>query len=65
MLSGRAPDELIEGVVAAYLSGLAQRRETLDARYDDLKNGSVQPIDGAEALARLRQKSDARKAKGE
>jgi hypothetical protein len=33
----------------------------LDARYDDLKNGRVQPIDGDEAWRQLKAKSDARR----
>jgi len=33
----------------------------LDSRYDDIKSGRVRPIDGEEAFARLRQKSDARR----
>ena len=36
---------------------LTRIRETLDRRYDELKNGSVKPIDGEEAFDRLRQKS--------
>lgn len=63
VLSGRAPDDLIEEVVAAYLVILAQTRETLDSRYDDIKSGRVKPIDGDEARALLRRKSEARKAK--
>jgi predicted transcriptional regulator len=38
--TGRAPDELVEDVVAAYLNELAQTRETLNSRYDDLKAGN-------------------------
>ena len=34
---------------------------TLDARYDDLKSGRVKPIDGDEAFARLREKSEQRR----
>jgi hypothetical protein len=32
----------------------------LDSRYDDIKSGRVKPIDGEEAFARLREKSEAR-----
>lgn len=60
VLTGRAPDDLIEDVVAAYLLTLAQTRETLDSRYDDIKSGRVQPIDGDGAMARLRRKSSRR-----
>jgi predicted transcriptional regulator len=55
--TGRAPDDLVEDAMAGYLQELAQTREMLDGRYDDLKGGRVKPVDGEEALARLRQKS--------
>jgi len=48
--------------MAGYLQELAQVRELLDGRYDDLKAGRVQAVDGDEALARLRRKSDERRA---
>ncbi|MGC2271469.1 MAG: hypothetical protein WA539_05760 [Candidatus Sulfotelmatobacter sp.] len=50
--------------MAAYLQELAQVRDMLDGRYDDLKNGRVKPVDGEEAFAALRRKSDdARRAR--
>jgi len=63
--SGRAPNDLIEDAMAAYLQELAQVREMLDSRYDDLKSGRVKPVDGEEAFAKLRRKSksDARRAR--
>jgi predicted transcriptional regulator len=62
--SGRPPSELIEDAMAGYLLELSQVREMLDSRYDDLKSGRVQPVDGEEAFAKLRQKSknDTRRA---
>ena len=62
--SGRAPNDLIEDAMAAYLQELAQVRDMLDGRYDDLKSGRVKPVDGEEAFAELRRKtkSDARRA---
>jgi hypothetical protein len=60
--TGRAPDELVEDVVAAYFHELAQARETLNARYDELKSGRVKPIPGDEVLARFRDKSAARRS---
>ena len=59
--TGRAPDDLVEDAMAGYLQELAQVRETLDTRYDDLKRGSVKPLDGEEAFARLRAKSEDRR----
>ena len=63
--SGRAPNDLIEDAMAAYLQELAQTRDMLDGRYDDLKSGRVKPLDGEEAFAELRRKSkgDARRVR--
>lgn len=54
--TGRAPDELVEDAMAGYLAELAQVRSALDERYDDIRGGRVQPVDGEEAFKRLRQK---------
>jgi predicted transcriptional regulator len=63
--SGRAPNDLIEDAMAAYLQEVAQVRDLLDSRYDDLKTGRVKPVDGDKAFANLRRKSksDARRAR--
>jgi predicted transcriptional regulator len=63
--TGRAPGDLIEDAMAAYLQELAQVRDMLDGRYDDLKSGRVKPVDGEEAFANLRRKSknDARRSR--
>jgi len=58
--TGRAPDELVEDAMAAYLDELAQVRKMLDSRYDEIKSGGAQPIDGEEAFDRLRRKSEDR-----
>jgi hypothetical protein len=49
---------LVKDVVEGYFQELAQTREMLDARYDDLKNGKVQPIDGDEFFENLRRRED-------
>ena len=59
--TGRAPDELVEDAMTGYLAELAQVRDMLDGRYDDMKSGRVQPVDGEEAIRRLRQKSQERR----
>ena len=59
--TGRPADELVEEAIAGYFEELAEVRGMLDGRYDDLTSGRVRPIDGAEALARLREKSKARR----
>lgn len=59
--TGRPADELVEEAMAGYFDELTQIRGMLNSRYDDLKSGCVQPIDGAEALARLQETSKARR----
>ena len=61
--SGRTPDDLIEDAMATYLQELAQTREMLDSRYDDFKRGRVRPVDGEQAFAELRRKSEERRAR--
>mgnify|MGYP001424816052 CR=1 FL=1 len=58
--TGRPADELVEEAMAGYFDELARVRGMLDSRYDELKSGRVQPIDGAEALTRLRETSETR-----
>ena len=60
--TGLATVDLVHDVVAAYLEELTGVREMLDGRYDSLKSGQVQLIDGDEALSRLRAKSEARRS---
>jgi predicted DNA-binding protein len=57
--SGRGTDDLVEDAMAGYFEEVLQIRETLDSRYDDLKSGSVKPIDGEEAFASLKAKTEA------
>ena len=63
--TGRAPDDLVEDAMAGYLQELAETREMLDSRYDDIKSGRVKPIDGEEAFASLRRKSELRRTEGQ
>ena len=60
--SGRAPEEIVEDVLAGYLNHVASVRETLDSRYDDLKSGRVKPIDGEEFFRQLRERSQRRRS---
>lgn len=59
--TGRAPDDLVEDAMTGYLAELSQVRNMLDTRYDDIKSGRVQPIDGEEVFHQLRQKSQNRR----
>jgi predicted transcriptional regulator len=55
--SGRDTDDLVEDAIAGYVAELIQTRETLNARYDDLKSGRVKPIPGDEVEKHFRDKS--------
>src|SRR5580704_4858744 len=57
--TGRAPDKLLEDAMAGYEIELAETREMLDSRYDDLKSARVKPIPGEEIVAYFREKSAA------
>ena len=59
--SGRPSGELVEDAVIGYFDELANTREMLDRRYDDLESGRVEPIDGEEAYRRLMEKTDAQR----
>ena len=57
--TGRGPDELVEDAMAGYFDELAQTREMLNSRYDDLKSGRVKPVSRDEIVANFREKSAA------
>ncbi len=59
--SGKPADELVQDAVAGYIDELAELRSMLDSRYEDIKSGRVQPIDGEEAFRRLREISAERR----
>ena len=61
--TGRGADELVQDALAGYLEELALLRDSLDTRYEDLKSGRVQAIDGEEAFTRLREKSEHRRSR--
>ena len=56
--SGRPADELVEDAMAAYLTEVAETRAMLDSRYDDLKSGRVQPLDGESFFDDLRRREN-------
>jgi len=57
--TGRAPEKLLEDAMTAYIAELAEIRETLDSRYEDLKSGRVTPIDGEAFFESLRKREEA------
>jgi predicted DNA-binding protein len=56
--SGRPAGELVEDAMAGYLEEITKTRLMLDARYDDVKNGRVQAIDGEEFFEALKRRED-------
>lgn len=59
--TGRSKTEFVQDAMAGYFDEIARIRSLIDSRYDDIKNGRVKPLDGEEAFARLRAKSEARR----
>ncbi len=59
--TGRPANDLLEDAMAGYLQELAQTREMLDGRYDELTSGRIKPVDGEAAFTTFRQKSEARR----
>ena len=59
--SGRPADKLVQDAVAGMFDELAETREMLDRRYDDVKSGKVKLIPGEEAFARLHERIEARR----
>src|SRR5579885_2889944 len=63
--SGRRTDELVQDVMESYLDELEQARHMLDSRYDDLKSGRIKAIDGEEAFARLKARTEVQRKRRE
>ncbi len=59
--TGLTHDEVLADAVAGYVAELAQAREMLDNRYDDLKSGKAKLIDGEEAFSRLKARTEAQR----
>jgi len=59
--SGRGTADLLQDALAGYFDEVVQTRDMLNSRYDDLKSGRVNPIDGEEAFARLKAKTEAQR----
>ena len=56
--TGRPADELVQAATSAYVEELANVRELLDRRYDEIKSGKVKPIDGEAFFEGLRERED-------
>jgi predicted transcriptional regulator len=57
--TGRGKDELVQDVMAGYFEELAQVRQMLDGRYDDIENGRVKPLNGDSFFEDLRRREEA------
>jgi hypothetical protein len=58
---GRRSDQLVEDAVIGLFDELAQVRDMLNRRCDDLESRRAQAIDGEEAYRRLMEKTDAQR----
>ncbi len=56
--TGRTPDKLLADAMAGYVDEVAETREMLNSRYDDLKSCKVKPIDGEAFFESLRKRED-------
>jgi hypothetical protein len=48
----------VEDAMAGYLAEVAEVRDKLDGRYDDIKSGRVKPIDGETFFEDLRKREE-------
>lgn len=56
--SGRPTDEIVEDAMASYLAEVVEVRNMLDSRYDDIKTGRANPVDGETFFESLRQREE-------
>lgn len=61
--SGRPAPELVKDAVAGLFDALADSRQLLDRRFDEIESGEVKLIPGDNVFAQLRRKSEARRRK--
>ncbi|HTV81292.1 MAG TPA: hypothetical protein VME18_01485 [Acidobacteriaceae bacterium] len=59
--TGRDPEELIADAMAGYFEELARTRELLDNRFESLRSGKTDLIDGDEALRLLKERTEAKR----
>lgn len=59
--TGRPAGELVEDAFAGFFAEIAEIRQMLDSRYDDIASGRVRPIPGEEAYRILKERAQARR----
>ena len=57
--SGRTEQELVEDAVRVYFGEMAEVREMLDSRYDEVVNGTVETLSAEEVQEYFRERSAA------
>ena len=62
--TGRSPDDLIADAMAGYLEELSRTRQTLDTRYQSIRNGEAQLVNGSDALKKLKERTQAQRRRG-
>ena len=61
--TGCSPETLVNDMLTERLSEQAEIRQTLDRRFDDIESGRVALIPGDQVRARMRERSEAHRAK--
>lgn len=61
--TGCSPETLVNDILTERLSEQAEIRQTLDRRFDDIESGPVALIPGNQVRARMRERSEAYRAK--
>lgn len=59
--TGRPKDELVQDAMAGFFAELAEARQMLDSRYEEVHSGQVKPLDGDGVIAQFHQKSQERR----
>jgi predicted transcriptional regulator len=59
--TGRPKDEFVRDAMAGYFGELVQMQDVLGSHYDGIESGKVKLVPGDEVIARLREKSAARR----
>lgn len=59
--TGRGPNELVADAMEGYFEELTRTHDLLDSRYESLRSGAVELIEGDQALRQLKQRTDAQR----
>lgn len=62
--TGRSPDDLIADAMAGYLDELSRTRQMLDTRYQSVRDGEAQLMNGNDALKKLKERTQAQRRRG-